>query len=203
MRKNQLSWALLITSSLLFFQNCGKFQAIDSGGSGILVSAGVTPNPNAKAYSADEGRDALPDGSFMASPLAVDFGSDGAQFLYRIILATGEVIQIADPTIHELQLTAEQMASLNQILDHSQLSSMANFPVNADLMCAQAFVSAYASIHTNYGAFDIGAGASSCNVIDLFKNDSTGTNAGLKEFLEGVTNLIVPQVEVTPEANPQ
>ena len=203
MRNRQtLQWIFLVASCALFFQNCGKFQTTDlsSGnpGGSLLVNAGVKPSQASVDKSVD-GSNIVPSNAFRVSPTALDFSLNQDHYRYRLIFESGAVISLEDGGSVILTLTIDQLQKLNSIIDVSVVASTLDFALNADHVCSQEIVPPYASVHTDYGPFDLGGGTSGC-VIDLYKNDSSASLAGLKDLLTEVEKSLGPQAVVEPNA---
>jgi hypothetical protein len=104
------------------------------------------------------------------------------EYSYRLDLFKNVVVELTTQTT-VYQLSPKEVQTLNAIFSSSILANADQFSANAG--CTASTATNYASLETDYGIFDLGAG-SPCAVVDLFQNNGSGQLAGLQGFLNQV-----------------
>jgi hypothetical protein len=80
-------------------------------------------------------------------------------------------------------LNSAEIARVESLFASSILASARQFTAAA--ACSPSDADEYASLETDYGVFDLGAGAP-CAFVDLYRNDGSGADAGLRSFLHEI-----------------
>lgn len=174
---------------MVLFQNCAKTEDIGNAEAiempaalGTLkVASSVQLNDNGLpgANNSLRGQRSVNPTGFDFGPIASDFTY---QFPYHLNLVTGEITaRDSDAVLGEL--TQAEQDELSFILDNAILANKKDY-LDPDIMCAAVMVQGYANLQTDQGEVIVGAGTSSCDIVDLFKDDDSGQEAGLQQWLE-------------------
>jgi hypothetical protein len=108
------------------------------------------------------------------------------KFLFRLDIFKGTVTDLtSDEVVYTLG--PKEAAKLASIFSSSILANAREFSATAS--CTPSDAEGYATLETDYGLFDLGAGAP-CAVVDLFKNDGSGKSGGLNDFLKKIQSKI-------------
>lgn len=134
----------------------------------LVVSPGVSPRG---AYRADS----VP---VETVPYAIDFGS----YQYRLDLVKFSISYSSNRQIIR-DLTDSEISELKSIMSGAVIASTGTENPNG---CSQTQVTAYASLETDDGLFDLGYGSSPCSIVDLYT--TSGQLTGLQGFLSGLVS---------------
>jgi hypothetical protein len=119
-------------------------------------------------------------------------------YAYRLEIRTGFIVDaLSGEPIGAL--SADEKQTLRSLLRGSVLTNIQQL-LGGDIMCAMVMVEGYATLLTNAGSFELGAGSSSC-VTDLFSL-KTKNPVGLKEFLARIAERIEHGGEVIVNTEP-
>jgi len=101
------------------------------------------------------------------------------KYSYRLDMFKNAVVDLASQTVI-YQLNKHEAQKLKTMLAGAILANAQQF--SATSTCTPSDADNYASLETDYGIFDLGAGAP-CSVVDLFKNNNSGQVSGMQQFL--------------------
>lgn len=220
--KSQITFSILATLTLFFFQNCSTELASASYKIGSNRGNAMDPNKLEVGSAVWPRTDSTVSNpvplsiSRHALPLAIDFkvnpsydenstimswGTwlstwhsnvdevaplDQPKYIYRLDLFKNKVIDLSSGQA-VLTLSAKDATELVSLLGTSVLANAREFRNSAN--CAPGTAKEYATLETDYGLFDLGQGAP-CAEIDLYKNDGSGSTAGLQQFLEDLEDKL-------------